>query len=102
VGILLSDGSERDPNRPGSRRQFRKRGYRTKGEAQAALAKLRASLDADTYVEPSKIPLAATQWLERPQVTGSGLKATTLAGDTHYITRDIASSQVGAMKLIDV
>src|SRR4051812_43352115 len=66
---LLSYGSEPDTKRPGKRRrrQFRKMGFTTKGAAQSALAKLRASLDGGTYVEPSKTTLAeyAGKWLKR-------------------------------------
>ena len=103
---LLSYGSEPNPSQPGRRRrrQFRKGGYRTKGEAQKALTKLRASLDARTYTEPSKITLAeyARQWLARRQVTGSGLKATTLAGYTRYVKADIVPSKLGKMMLTDI
>jgi hypothetical protein len=67
----LSHGTEADPRRPGKRRrrQLRKSGFRTKREAQAALAKVRAEMDAGTYTAPSKITVAddATEWLERRQ-----------------------------------
>jgi integrase len=102
----LSHGTEADPQRPGKRRrrQLRKGGFRTKREAQAALAKLRAEMDAGTYTAPSKITVAdyATEWLERRQVTGSGLKATTLAGYTRYVRGDVVPSQLGEMRLSDV
>jgi hypothetical protein len=39
-------------------RKHRKHGFATKREAQQAATKLRASLDAGTYVEPSKRTLA--------------------------------------------
>jgi integrase len=97
----LSHGT--DP-RTGQRRQFRKAGFARKGDAQTALAKLRASLDSGTYVEPSKITLGeyASQWLKRRQATGKGLKATTLSGYTRYVEADIIPSKLGTMKLTDI
>ena len=84
----LSHGT--DP-RTGQRRQFRKAGFARKGDAQTALAKLRASLDSGTYVEPSKITLAeyAGKWLKRRQTTGTGLKATTAANYKRYVEQDM-------------
>jgi integrase len=97
----LSHGS--DP-RTGQRRQHRKAGFKTKRAAESALAKLRASLDSGTHVEPTKITLAdyARQWLARRQVTGTGLKATTLSGYRRYIENDITLSTLGGMRLSDI
>lgn len=47
----------------GKRRQARRRGFKTKREAQEALDRLRVSARDGTFVEPYKITLAA--WLER-------------------------------------
>ena len=103
---LLSYRSEPDPKNPGKRRrrQPRKAGFKTKGEAQKALTKLRASLDTGTYTEPSKVLLGdyARQWLSRRQVTGSGLKATTLSEYQRYIENDITPSPLGGMRLSDI
>jgi integrase len=103
---LLSHGTEPDPKKPGKRRrrQFRKAGFKTKGEAQKALTRLRASLDTGTYTEPSRVLLGdyARQWLARRQVTGSGLKATTLSGYRRYIENDITPSPLGGMRLSDI
>lgn len=102
----LSGGTETDPNQPGRqrRRQFRKGGFKTKGDAQKALTKLRASLDNNTYVEPSKITLGeyARQWLQRRKATGKGLKATTAANYRRYVERDIIPSKLGKMLLTDI
>jgi integrase len=51
------------PGPNGKRRQARRRGFKTKREAQEALDRLRVSARDGTFVEPSKITLAA--WLER-------------------------------------
>jgi integrase len=102
----LSGGTEADPNQPGRRRrrQFRKGGFKTKGEAQKALTRLRASLDAGTYTEPSKITLAeyARQWLQRRKTTGKGLKPTTAANYQRYVEQDIIPSKLGKMLLTDI
>jgi Arm DNA-binding domain/Phage integrase, N-terminal SAM-like domain len=97
----MSHGS--DP-RTGQRVQLRKAGFKTKRAAESAVAKLRASLDAGTYVEPTKITLAdyATKWHARRRTTGSGLKETTAANYRRYIERDIVPSGLGAMKLTDI
>jgi hypothetical protein len=83
-GFYFRYKTEPDPKRPGKlrSRQFRKHGFASKRQAQSAATKLRASLDARTYVEPTKITLAdySGQWLARRQVTGSGLKASRLSG----------------------
>jgi hypothetical protein len=86
------------------RRQFRKAGFKTKGEAQKALTKLRASLDTGTYTEPSKVLLGdyALQWLQRRKTTGNGLKDTTAANYVRYIRDDIIPSKLGQMKLTDI
>jgi integrase len=99
--FYLSHGSDA---RTGKRQQYRKAGYATKREAQAALAKLRTSLDTNTYVEPSKLLLAdyATQWLARRQATGKGLKPTTAANYARYIRDHISPSQLGGMRLTDI
>lgn len=47
----------------GNRRQARRRGFKTRREAQEALDKLRVSARDGTFVEPTKLTLAA--WLER-------------------------------------
>jgi site-specific recombinase XerD len=44
----------------------------------------------------------ATQWLERRQTTGKGLKATTASNYARYIRADIAPSKLGEMKLTDI
>jgi len=100
-GYYLSHGS--DP-RTKQRRQFRKGGYATKGAAASALAKLKASLDAGTYTEPSKKTLAeyAPEILARRQTTGSGLKPTTAANYARYIRKDIVPSRLGGMLLTDI
>jgi integrase len=102
---FLSYGSEPDPKNPGKRlrRQYRKGGFKTKRAAQSALAKLRAALDDNVYVEPSKITLGeyARHWLNRRQTTGKGLKPTTLAPYRRYVG-DIAESRLGKMLLGDI
>jgi integrase len=102
----LSGGTETDPNQPDRqrRKQFRKGGFKTKGEAQKALTKLQASLDNNTYVEPSKITLGeyARQWLQRRKTTGKGLKATTAANYLRYVEQDIIPSKLGKMLLTDI
>jgi integrase len=86
------------------RRKHRKHGYTTKREAQQAATKLRASLDAGTYVEPSKRTLAeyAPEALQRRQVTGSGLKPTTFNNYDRYVRQDIVPSQLGSMLLTEI
>jgi integrase len=105
-GYFLSYGSEPDPKNPRKRlrRQFRKMGFPTKQKAQSALAKLRAQLDDNVYVEPSKITLAeyARQWLKRRQTTGKGLKPTTAANYQRYVEQDIFPSRLGKMLLTDI
>jgi Phage integrase family/Phage integrase, N-terminal SAM-like domain/Arm DNA-binding domain len=101
---LLSYKSEPDPKRPGKRRrrQFRKGGFKTKGEAQKALTKLRASLDDHTYIEPSKKTLAeyAPEVIERRRM--GGLKPSTLANYQRYVSQHIVGSKLGAMRLADI
>jgi integrase len=97
-------GSEPDPKQPGKtrRRQFRKAGFKTKRAAESAAAKLRASLDAGSYTEPSKKTLApyAVEVIERRR-TG-GLKPTTLANYERYVRQHIVPSQLGQMLLTDI
>jgi integrase len=85
-------------------KKHRKNGFATKREAQQAATKLRASLDAGTYVEPVKKTLAeyAPEALRRREVTGNGLKPTTLANYERYVRQDIAPSQLGRMLLTDI
>ena len=86
------------------RRQYRKAGYKTKREADAAPTKLKASLADHTYVEPSKETLAqyAPKALERRRITGTGLKATTAATYERYVRQDIVPSRLGEMLLTDI
>jgi integrase len=85
-------------------RKHRKHGFGTKREAQQAATKVRASLDAGTYVEPVKKTLAeyAPEALTRRQTTGSGLKPTTMANYQRYVKQDIVPSRLGSMKLTEV
>ena len=55
----------------GKRRQVRKRGYRTKAEAQAALNALRNDVQAQTYVPPARQTMAEylDEWLEAIRAT---------------------------------
>jgi integrase len=87
-----------------SGRKYRKGGFATKREAQQAATKLRASLDAGTYVEPSKKTLAeyAPGALKRAQVTGNGLRDTTMANYERYVHKDIVPSRLGSMLLTDI
>jgi integrase len=84
--------------------KHRKHGFPTKREAQQAATKVRASLDAGTYVEPVKKTLAqfAPEALQRRQTTGNGLKDTTMANYERYIRQDIIPSQLGRMLLTDI
>jgi integrase len=97
----LSHGS--DP-RTHQRRQYRKAGFKTKAAAASAVAKLKASLDTGTYVEPSKKTLAeyAPEILARRRTTGSGLKPTTMATYERYVRQDIVPSKLGEMLLTDI
>jgi hypothetical protein len=100
-GFYLSHGS--DPTTK-QRRQYRKAGFKTKAAAASAVAKLKASLDTGTYTKPSKKTLAqyAPEVLKRRQLTGSGLKPTSLATYDRYIRQDIVPSKLGGMRLTDI
>jgi len=97
----LSHGS--DPKTK-QRRQYRKAGFKTKAAAASAAAKLKTSLDTGTYTEPSKKTLAeyAPEILVRRQVTGSGLKPTTMATYQRYVSQDIVPSRLGEMRMTDI
>jgi integrase len=84
--------------------QHRKWGLPNKRAAQSAEAKLRASLDAGTYTEPSKVTLGeyAPEALARRRMTGNGLKDTTVAPYARYVRQDIVPSKLGAMLLTDI
>jgi hypothetical protein len=73
-GYAFRFGTEPDPKRAGRlrSRQFRKFGLPSKRAAQSAEAKLRASLDDNKYVEPSKRTLSeyAAEVIERGRVNG--------------------------------
>lgn len=60
------------PGPDGKRRQARRRGFKTRREAQEALDKLRVSARDGTFVEPSKLMLGAylERWLKARSVTG--------------------------------
>src|SRR5215212_35241 len=85
-------------------RQFRKWGFPNKRAAQSAEAKLRASLDAGTHVEPSRVMLReyAKQWLVRRQTTGKGLRETTASNYRRHVEQDIMRSKLGEMMLTDI
>ena len=97
----LSHGS--DPKTK-QRRQYRKAGFKTRRDADSAMAKLKTSLDTGTYTEPSKKTLAeyAPEILTRLQTTGSGLKPTTMASYRRYVRQDIVPSRIGEMRLTDI
>jgi integrase len=97
-GYYLSAGV--DP-RTQQRRQFRKAGFPTRKAAQSALAKLKASLDGGSYVEPTRKVLAiyAQEVLARWQ---NRLRDNTLASYGRYIKNDIGPSRLGEMVLTDI
>ena len=104
-GYYLRHGAEPDPKRPGKlrSRQLRKHGFLSKRAAQSAEAKLRALLDAGTYVEPSNQTLSeyAAEVIARRRANG-GWKPTTLVGYQRYVERDIVPSRLGAMRLTEI
>ncbi|GEL78677.1 site-specific integrase [Tenuibacillus multivorans] len=55
----------------GKRKQKRKRGYKTKKEAQKALTEMLHQLNTGTYIEPKNIPLNEylNEWLKNKQLT---------------------------------
>lgn len=67
------------PPGSGTRRQIKRRGFRTKAEAVDALNDLTTQLDNDLHVEPSRLTVADyfDHWLETLPVTG--LRTTTIA-----------------------
>lgn len=102
--FYLSDGNAKGPNQTTKRRHYRKAGFKTRREADSAMAELKHKLGKGTYVEPSKKTLAeyAPEILARRKMTGSGLKPTTMAAYTRYTTLDIVPSRLGEMKLTDI
>jgi hypothetical protein len=104
-GYAFRFGTEPDPKRAGRlrSRQFRKFGLPSKRAAQSAEAKLRASLDDNKYVEPSKRTLSeyAAEVIERGRVNGLW-KPTTLVGYRRYVEQDICPSRLGQMRLTEI
>lgn len=96
----LVDGKSGKPKRL----QISKGGFPTRKAALDAEAAERAKTARGGYVKPSSVILAdyATQWLQRRQVTGKGLKPTTVGPYARYIRKDIVPSRLGAMKLADI
>jgi integrase len=103
-GFYFRHGTEPDPKQPGKLRprQFRKQGFSSKKAAQSAAAKLRAQLDAGTYVEPSDKTLGPYAQEVIARRRAGGLKPTTLANYQRYVTQDIVPSRLGGMRLTDI
>jgi integrase len=80
------------------RRQVRRRGFRTKADAQAALTALLHGVAEGAFVEPSK--LTVSEWLERWVATQAvvGKSPTTLAGYERDV-RNHVDPAVGAARL---
>jgi integrase len=101
----FSAGSQID-RETGERQRLQPSGgpFQTKKAAQDAEGAERAKVARGAYVKPSDERLGrySIKWLERQQLTGKGLKATTAANYRRYIERDIAPSRLGAMKLTDI
>jgi len=55
----------------GKRKQKRKRGFRTKKDAQKAMTKILHELNKGTYIEPKKITMESflSEWLKNKQLT---------------------------------
>lgn len=88
------------------RRQIRRRGFRTKREAQAELTKLNGSLDAGTFTEPTKITVAEWfgVWLAGLEV--QGLSPTTIFSyrrnlETHVLP-SIGAGRLQALGVADL
>src|SRR5829696_3264844 len=104
-GYRFSAGTliDRKSGKP-KRLQISKGGFTTRKAALDGEAAERAKTAHGGYVRPSSVILAdyATQWLQRRQVTGKGLKPTTVGPYARYIRKDIVPSRLGAMKLTDI
>src|SRR6266498_5201493 len=77
------------PGGDGRRRQVKRRGFRTKAEAQAALDELRVSSRRGTYVAPARQPFGEflTQgWLPAIRAT---IEPSTYESYTRYLTRHV-------------
>src|SRR5687768_10529025 len=63
------------PTAGGKRRQVRRRGFTTRGEAQAALTKLLASLQQGTFVKRADVSLGQflADWTEALPASGRGV-----------------------------
>jgi integrase len=97
----LSHGSD---VKTGQRQQFRRAGFKTKRQAESALAELKVKLDRGTYTKPTNKTLGeyAQDWLPHREGSGKGLRATTVAAFRYYIEHDIKPSALGRMKLSDI
>jgi integrase len=80
-GFVIDAGSHDD----GRRRQIRRRGFRTKAEAQAELHRLVARLEAGTHVDPNSVTVGEylTSWAE-------GVASTVAASTAHSYSRQVA------------
>lgn len=92
-----------DP-KTGKRQQLRKAGFPTQQAARTARNQVAVRVDAGDYVTPTKETFAQylEKWLPRRVNSGEGLKPTTVSNYARYISRDIAPSPLGQMRLSDI
>ncbi|MGZ6913651.1 MAG: Arm DNA-binding domain-containing protein, partial [Acidimicrobiia bacterium] len=88
-------------NGAGKRRQVRKRGFATKGEARDALTAALGELQRGTYVRPQRITVTSyfDDWLDAR--TTVGLRPSTIAGYRGVVRRHVKPA-VGDLYLQDL
>jgi integrase len=81
-----------------AKRQIKRGGFRTRKEAQAALTELLASIDAGTFVTPSRLTVARylDAWLEGR--AAAGLRPSTVAGYRQRVERYVVP-RIGTLPL---
>lgn len=79
----------------GTRKQVRRRGYRTKAEAQEGLDVVKGQAKAGTYVEPSRDRVGAylLRWVDT--LPAAGRKPSTVDSYRQYVTRYLVGTPVG-------
>lgn len=86
------------------RRQVNGGTFATKREAQQARNQAAVKVDRGTILTPTRETFAEylPKWLERHARTERGLRPSTMENYRRYIEQDIAPSNLGAMKLVDI
>lgn len=95
-----------DVSSGGRRRQLRRRGFRTKGAAQAALTELLATMQRGTFVKPERLTVGEylAEWMEA--LEGSGRSRSTVSSYRHSLrlhvvpyVGDVPLQGIGAVDL---